>query len=74
MFRAVCAHPQEVKIVLYSIWHHYTETSECSKIIKIQFYNYEHVAVKFMREFYCYVLIFIELYFSNFVGRVAQSV
>ena len=22
MFRALCAHPQEVKIVLYSIWYH----------------------------------------------------
>ena len=24
MFRALCAHHQEVKIVLYSIWHHHT--------------------------------------------------
>jgi len=24
MFRAVCAHHQEVKIVLYSIWYHHT--------------------------------------------------
>ena len=24
MFRALCAHQQEVKIVLYSIWHHHT--------------------------------------------------
>jgi len=24
MFRALCAHRQEVKIVLYSIWHHHT--------------------------------------------------
>jgi len=24
MFRALCAHHQEVKIVLYSIWYHYT--------------------------------------------------
>jgi len=31
-----------------------------SKITKIQFYKYEHIVVKF------YVLIFIELYFSNF--------
>jgi len=23
MFRALCAHHQEVKIVLYSIWYHY---------------------------------------------------
>ena len=27
MFRAPCAHRQEVKIVLYSIWYHHTETS-----------------------------------------------
>ena len=24
MFRAVCAHHQKVKIVLYSIWYHHT--------------------------------------------------
>jgi len=24
IFRALCAHNQEVKIVLYSIWHHHT--------------------------------------------------
>ena len=24
MFRALCAHNQEVKIVLYSIWYHHT--------------------------------------------------
>ena len=28
MFRALCAHHQEVKIVLYGIWYHHTETSE----------------------------------------------
>ena len=27
MFRALCAHHQEVKIVLYSIWYHHTITS-----------------------------------------------
>ena len=26
-FRAPCAHRQEVKIVLYSLWYHHTETS-----------------------------------------------
>ena len=65
MFRALCAHHHEVKIVLYSLWYHHTETSECffskitkiTKITKIQFYKYEHIVVKF---------IFIELYFSNF--------
>ena len=24
MFRALCAHHQEIKIVLYSIWYHHT--------------------------------------------------
>ena len=54
-----CAHRQEVKTVLYSLWYHHTETSEWSKITKItkitkvQFYKYEHI-------------VFIELYFSNF--------
>ena len=24
MFRALCAHRQEIKIVLYSIWYHHT--------------------------------------------------
>jgi len=46
MFRALCAHHQEVKTVLCSIWYHHTETSEWSKITKIQFYKYEHVVVK----------------------------
>ena len=66
MFRAPCSHRQEVKIVLYSLWYHHTETSEWSKITKItkitKIYKYEHIA-KFMSEFthkfYCYVLIFI---------------
>ena len=44
-------HRQEVKIVLYSLWYHHTETSEWSKITKIT------KITKF---------IFIELYFSNF--------
>jgi len=48
MFRALCAHHQEVKIVLYSIWYHHTETSEWSKITKIQFYEYEQIVVKFL--------------------------
>ena len=55
MFRArTCAHRQEAKIVLYSLWYHHTETSEWSKITKItkipkiQFYKYEHIVVKFM--------------------------
>ena len=52
--------------MLYSIWYNHTETSEWSKVTKMQFYKYEHVVVKFMYEFYYYVLVFIELYFSNF--------
>ena len=35
MFQAQCAHRQEVKIILYSLWYHHTETSEWSKITKI---------------------------------------
>ena len=46
MFRALCAHNQEVKIVLYSIRYYQTETNEWSKISEIQFYKYEHIAVK----------------------------
>ena len=60
MFRALCAHHQEVKIALHSLWYHHTETSEWSKIIKIQFYKYEQIVVKFMCEFfgcdYCVLL------------------
>ena len=48
MFRAQCAHRQEVKIVLHSLWYHHTETSEWSKITKI--YKYEHIVVQFMCE------------------------
>ena len=46
------------QIVLYSLWYHHTERSEWSKIteiikiIKIQFYNYEHVVVQSMCEFF----------------------
>ena len=61
MFRALCAHHhQESKTVLYSIWYHHTETSEWSKITKIQFYKYEHIVVKLIYEFsgcdYCILL------------------
>ena len=66
MFRAPCAHRQEAKIVLYSLWYHHTETSEWSKITKItkitktQFYKYEHTVVKHTCEFfgcdYCVLL------------------
>ena len=49
---SICAHRQEGKIVLYSLWYHHTVTREWSKITKttkitkIQFYKYEHMAVK----------------------------
>jgi len=52
MFRALCADHQEVKIVLYSICYHHTETSEWSNITEIQFYKYEQTEVKFMYEFF----------------------
>ena len=51
MFRAPCAHRQEVRIVLYSLWYHQTETSEWSKFTKIteitKIYKYEHIVVKY---------------------------
>jgi len=52
MFRALCVHRLEVKIVLHSIWYLHTETSEWSEITKIQFYKYEQIVVKFMCEFF----------------------
>jgi len=64
MFRVLCAHRQEVKILLYSIWYHHTETSEWSEITKIQFYKYEHIVVKFMYEFFgcdCCILLTINM-------------
>jgi len=57
---STCAHHQEVKIALHSLWYHHTETSEWFKIIKIQFYKYEQIVVKFMCELfgrdYCVLL------------------
>ena len=54
-----CSHRQEVKILLH-IWYHHTETSDWSKITKIQFYKYEQIVAKFMCEFfgcdYCVLL------------------
>jgi len=49
---STCAHHQEVKIALHSLWYHHTETSEWSKITKIQFYKYEQIVVKFTCEFF----------------------
>ena len=60
MFRALCAHRQEVRIVLYSTRYRHTETSEWSKITEIQFYKYERTVVKFMYEFFgCDYCIFL---------------
>jgi len=47
-----CAHHQEIKIALHSLWYHHNETSERSKITKTQFYKYEQVVVKFTCEFF----------------------
>ena len=33
------------KIALHSHWYRHTETSEWSKVTKIQFYKYEHIGV-----------------------------
>ena len=49
---STCARHQETKIALHSLWYHHTETSEWSKITKIQFYKYEQIVVKFMCEFF----------------------
>jgi len=81
MFRAPCAHHQEVKIVLYSHWYHHTETSEWSKITKIQFYKYEHIAIKFMCEFFGYdycvlftinILYCIEVMFTQLLSLLGR--
>jgi len=71
---STCAHHQKVKIALHSVWYHHTETSELSKITKIQFYKYEQIVVKFAPKFYYYLLIFIELYFNNFRPLTCFSV
>jgi len=67
---STCAHHQEVKIPLHNLWYHHTETRAWSKITKMQFYKYEQIVVKF----YYYLLIFIELYFSNFRPLTCFSV
>ena len=37
MFRAPCAHRQEVKIVLYSLWYHHTYRCDDTRGCTIQF-------------------------------------
>ena len=39
---------------LHNLWYHHAETSEWSKIAKIQFYKYEQIVVKFMCELWHY--------------------
>ena len=61
---STCALHQEVKLSLHSLWYHHTETSEWSKITKIQLYKYEQKVVKFMCEFFgcdCCVLLTINM-------------
>jgi len=40
------------QIALHSLWYRHTETSEWSKITKIQLYKYEQIVVKFRCEFF----------------------
>ena len=57
---STCIQCKEFKITLHSLWYHHTETSEWSKVTKIQFYRYEQIKVKFMCEIfgcdYCVLL------------------
>ena len=57
MFRALCAHHQVDKTVLYNILYHHTKISEWSNFTKIQFYKYGHIVVKFMYELTLNLLI-----------------
>ena len=52
MFRALLCSSSGGQIVLTNMWYHHTETSEWSKITKIQFYKYDHVVVKVIYEFF----------------------
>jgi len=47
MFRAHVLVIRGSKFALHRLWYHHTETSEWSKITKIQFYKYEQIVVKF---------------------------
>jgi len=64
---SIRAHHHEVKIALHSFWYHHTETSEWSKITKIQFYKYEHIVVTFMCEFFGrdYCVLLTEINFTT---------
>ena len=66
-----CAHRQEVKILLYSLWYHHTEKSEWCKVTKItkitKIYKYEHNSSK--------IINFSNFsYFSNFRPLTCFSV
>jgi len=68
---STCAQHQEVKIALHSLWYHHTETSEWSKITKIQFYKYEQTVVKFMCEFFrCDFCVLLTISMLNHVEVV----
>ena len=89
MFRAHVLIVRRAKIVLYSLWYRYTETSEWSKItkiikiIKIQFYKYEHMVVKFIEmhveqnikiQLLLYFFFWVsEFYVSTFRNTVTSS-
>ena len=60
MFRALLCSSSGGQIVLYSIRYRHTETSEWSKITKIQFYKYQHIVVNVIYEFFgCDYSIFL---------------
>jgi len=55
---STCAHHQEVKIALHSLWYHQTEICEWSKITKIQFYKHEQIVAKLLLFAHIYRIIF----------------
>jgi len=64
MFRAHVLIIRRSKLHYTALWCHHTETSEWSKITKIQFYKYEQIVVKFMCEFFSGV---IAVYYLQFL-------
>ena len=44
---STCAYCQEVRIVLYSLWYHDTETSEWSEITKIPYFSTDNAHVMY---------------------------
>ena len=46
-FEHKCSSSLGQNYTLHSLWYHHTETSEWSKITKIQFYKYEQIVVKY---------------------------